>query len=178
MTNEKRFENWLNTEKGKTVEQYKALAESTQKKYISAFKAWVLADATARAEAKEETTEAATEQPEQPKETTEQPEEKKAKKEKRKTVADIATGILTDVNPDLYTVDKKGRYKFEGFFITFKTKGTQIRFAPGKKFRENHLDITWENHPGWDNEFTTDVTRDFLLKAIAEIEAKKSAEAE
>lgn len=169
MTNEKRFENWLATQKNKTVEQYNALAESTQKKYIDAFKAWVLENAKKRAETKEEATE-------QPAETAKPTKEKKPKKEKRKTVADIATGILTDVNSDLYTVDKKGRYKFEGFFITFKTKGTQIRFAPGKKFRENHPDITWENHPGWDNEFTTDVTRDFLLEAIAEIEAKEEAE--
>ena len=94
--------------------------------------------------------------------------EKPAKAPKKK-VADIAEEILADIDPALYTVDKKGRYKFEGFFITFKKTGTQIRFAPGKTFRKNHPDIVWENHPGWDNEFTTDVTKEFLLEAVYEL---------
>lgn len=85
MTNEKRFENWLKTQKNKTVEEYKKLSDSTQKKYMATFKKWVLDEAKKRAEeAKKEEAPAATEATQKKKRTKKEATETNAPKEEAK----------------------------------------------------------------------------------------------
>lgn len=77
-----------------------------------------------------------------------------------------ALEILRNVPSNLYKVDKKGRYCFNGFYLIFK-KNT-ITLAPTKKFR-NKYEYNWEYHEGWANPYRSEVPLEFVNKAIADI---------